>query len=115
MHETALTGNLIDVALNALSKQKIKRVNCITVSVGVLAGVLPAAMEFAFEAMTAGTILEGSELVLETSPAVMRCSECSYEYESSSFPYTCPVCGSTRFSIVRGEEVFIKTIDCEEE
>lgn len=97
-----------------LSQHKVKRVNSVTVSVGALSGVLPSAMEFAFEAMTKGTALDGAELVLENRPVAVSCLKCANEYEPLSLPYTCPACGSTRFSIVRGDEVFIKTMDCEE-
>lgn len=112
MHETALTQNLINIACKALEGKKITKVNSVTVCVGALSGVLYDAMEFAFEAMKQGTVLENAVLAFEALPVTAKCRECAAEYNPVGFPYICPDCGSRYFEIIGGEEVYIKNIDC---
>ena len=51
---------------DALSEYKVAKVNSLTVRVGVLANVMPAAFEFAFEALTDDTIFSGARPVSYT-------------------------------------------------
>lgn len=115
MHETAMMQNLISTVNDALKNRSVVRVNRVCVSVGRLANVLPDALSFAFEALTQEGIMKGAELEIEYLPAIAKCSDCGYEYEADGFPIICPVCKSTGFKIISGEEVFVESIDCEEE
>jgi hydrogenase nickel incorporation protein HypA/HybF len=114
MHETALMQNLIETTLEVLKNRNIIRVDRVTVSVGKFANVLPDALSFAFEAMTGDGILKGAKLEIVNTPAVARCGDCGYEYQTDSFPFVCPVCKSRMFILKSGEEVYIQNIYCEE-
>ena len=114
MHETVLMQNLITTVAQALENRNVARVNRVTISVGELANALPDALSFAFEAMTRDGILKGAELEIESLPAVARCDACGHEYQTDGFPIVCPVCKSTGFRIISGEEVYVQSIDCEE-
>lgn len=113
MHETALMGNMISSIEQAIEGRNVTRVNSVYISVGKLSNVLPDALLFAFEALTQEGILKGAELVIENLPAIVGCKVCGHEYQSEKFPIVCPACGSTDFMIKSGEEVYIKSIDCE--
>ena len=112
MHETALTQKLINISCRALEGKGVTKVNSVTLCVGALSGVLYDAMEFAFDAMKQGTVLETADLDFEELPVTARCRDCAYEYNPVGFPYICPVCGGRYFEIIGGEEVYIKNIDC---
>ncbi len=111
MHEKALMTELIRVAETTLADYSVEKVNSVTVKVGALAGVLPQAFSFAFDALTPGTSLGGARLIMQKFAAVVRCGECFCEYEPASPPFSCPFCGSCVFKIIKGEEVFIESID----
>lgn len=113
MHETAMMGNLITTIEQAIDGRNVTRVNSVYISVGRLSNVLPDALLFAFEALTQDGFLKGAELVIEDLPAVASCEICSHEYQADKFPIVCPACSSTSFKIINGEEVYIKSIDCE--
>lgn len=113
MHETALAKGLISACLGALAGQRVKRVKSVTVSAGLLAGVLPGALEFAFASMSRGTPLEGAALVITEIPARLLCGDCGKEYECSAFPFRCPQCEGGRFTVLGGEDVFVKQMECE--
>ena len=62
MHEMSLMSNLLERAKEALCPYDVRKVNSITVQAGPLANIMPAAFEFAFETLSAGTIFDGAEL-----------------------------------------------------
>lgn len=115
MHETVLMRNLLDTVEQAIKDHHVKHVNRVVISVGRFANVLPDALSFAFEAMTQDGIMKGAELEIKPMPAVARCDDCGKEYQVDAFPIACPACKSTSFRIISGEEVYIESIDCEEE
>lgn len=115
MHETSLVKNLITTIENVLKDHNnILRVNRVFISVGKLSNALPDALSFAFEALTKDGIMKGAELIIESQPAIARCGNCGQEYQVDEFPIVCPVCKSTSFAIISGEEVYVQSIDCEE-
>jgi len=114
MHETVLMKNLLGAVEQTAEKHHITRVNRVVVSVGKLANVLPDALTFAFEALTQDGLMKGAELEIKSIPAVAHCDDCGSEYQADEFPIICPVCKSTTFRIVSGEEVYVESIDCEE-
>ena len=117
MHETALMQDLITTVIQAVEKYNVTRVNRVVLSVGKISNVLPEALLFAFEALTKEGIMKGAGLEIEYLPIIARCHACGREYQSDGFPIVCPGCQSKNFTIISGDEVYIKNIDidCEEE
>lgn len=113
MHETSLMENLITIAEKALEGKKVK-VESVTLSVGKLSNALPAALSFAFKAMTETGPLHGAELIMEQIPVKVRCENCGAEYEPDEFPYTCPKCGGDYYTIIQGEDIYIESLNCQE-
>ena len=111
MHETTLMQNLIATVMEAVKKHNVTRVNRVVLSVGKLSNALPDALIFAFEALTQGGILQGAELEIEYLPVIARCRACGREYQADGFPIICPDCESKNFTIISGDEVYIKSID----
>jgi hydrogenase nickel incorporation protein HypA/HybF len=113
MHETSLMENLITIAEGALEGKKAK-VKSVTLSVGKLSNALPAALSFAFKAMTQTGPLRGAELIMEEIPVKVRCENCGLEYEPDEFPYICPKCEETYYTITQGEDIYIESLNCQE-
>lgn len=114
MHETALMQNLIFIAEKAMAERNIKRVNCVTVSVGKLSNAMPDALAFAFEAMTQSGPLKGAALEMKEIPVAVRCEACGCEYEPERFPFVCPTCQCIYYKITQGEDIYVQSLDCEE-
>ncbi len=124
MHEVSVVTSIVDAVIAELSKYDIKRVNSVFIDVGVLTNLGDEQMQFAYEIVTRGTILEGSELVIEHIPVEVRCDSCGYEgpveyladpdYESHNVPIlSCPEC-SGDIQVVRGMECTVRCMDIEE-
>lgn len=114
MHEATLAQNLLRMAQNALSGRSNPRVLRVNVLAGALAGVMPDALLFAFDATKPGTAFSEAELAIETQPVAVKCSDCGTEYEPVAFPYECPACRSAFFSVIAGEDVILKSLELDE-
>ncbi|MDO5862481.1 MAG: hydrogenase maturation nickel metallochaperone HypA [Thermoplasmata archaeon] len=124
MHEVSVVTSLVDAVIAELSRYRIEKVNAVTVIIGDLTNLGDEQMQFAYEVVTRGTILEGSELVIEHIPVEVSCSSCGYEgpvrmlsdpdYDTHSIPVlSCPEC-SGDITVVRGMECTVKCMDIEE-
>ena len=75
--------------------------------------VIDEALEFAFEALTEGTMCESAELdVIKVSPRSV-CFECGEEFDHDRFHRICPACGSYETQLLQGRELSIESIEVE--
>ena len=65
MHELGVTRNIVAIVGEAARGRRVVR---ITLEVGALAGVLPDALAFCFDAVTQGTAIEGAVLDIVARP-----------------------------------------------
>ena len=83
----------------------------LTVKAGVLANLLPDALDFAYQTLTPGTMFEGAELVVETLPLTARCLNCAAEYQAEALPAACPDCGGEQAEVLAGTEAYLENIE----
>ena len=60
MHELSIMQSALNQALREARRAGAARVHQIRLRIGVLSGVVPDALQFAFEALTPGTAAEGA-------------------------------------------------------
>jgi len=77
MHELSIMESALDLALDQAQKAGATRVHVVRLRIGTLSGVVPEALQFAFEALTPGTLAEGAALDIENIPAKFWCSACA--------------------------------------
>jgi hydrogenase nickel incorporation protein HypA/HybF len=112
MHELAIAGSLVAIAERHAAGRRVTRVE---VAAGHLRQVVPTALEFAFELVAEGTVLEGAELVMTEVPAAGRCRSCGAKSRLDGFPLTCARCGGWDVELTAGEELRVESLDLEEE
>jgi hydrogenase nickel incorporation protein HypA/HybF len=111
MHEVGLMQRVLEIALKEAARQSACRIHQVRLSVGVLSGVVPEALEFAFSAVTAGTIAEGASLKIEPVEALCCCYRCGMEFEPSDWFYECPGCGNMSTDMRRGRELELTSLE----
>jgi hydrogenase nickel incorporation protein HypA/HybF len=111
MHELSIATAVVGIVERHAAGRRVTRVD---VRIGHLRQVVSSALAFAFELVTAGTELEGTELVIEPVPAAARCQACGAQTEQEGFPFACAACGSWDVEVVQGEELVVDSIDLEE-
>ena len=112
MHELAIAESLVAIAERHAAGRRVTRVE---VAVGHLRQVVPTALEFAFELVAQGTVLEGAELAIVPVPAAGRCRACGAESRLDAFPLACARCGGWDVEVTAGEELRVESLDIEEE
>jgi hydrogenase nickel incorporation protein HypA/HybF len=111
LHELGITQSIVEIALRTAAGQNAKIIHSVTLEVGSLAGVVPAALQFCYEACSKETLLEGSRLIIDEVPAQARCRNCATDYPLPDLLTCCPGCGSVASDLLCGEELRIKEME----
>ena len=111
MHEMGITQSVLDASFAGAEKAGATRITEIRISIGELTEVVDFALQFAFEALTPGTMAEGATLVITMVPARSHCLECDMEYDHDRFEMLCPTCGSLNVELLQGREMSIDSIE----
>lgn len=113
MHETDMTKALILTVRDWLSQQPgHPTVEKVHLTVGEFTCVEPASLQFAFDAQTKGTFLEGVELAIDETPLIAYCHPCQQTYKPNiGTQYACPNCQSPMEDIRSGRELRIGRVE----
>lgn len=79
-------------------------------NIGELSGVIPEALEFAFEVLTRGTIAEHARLEINAIPVVCYCRECDRQFQPKNYVYQCPQCQQISSNILTGRELELASL-----
>lgn len=105
MHELSLTRNLVEIAEEHARRENAHEIVSVTVEIGTLSGVMPEAVEFAFEVCTRGTLAQGAKLIIRRIPGRGRCLECGFVADLEINSFTCGDCGSFALETLHGQEM----------
>lgn len=105
MHEVGVMRSALELALEQAGRQGANRIECIALRVGVLSGVVPEALEFAFDVVVRGTIAEGGRLVVEVVPILCACAGCDAEFRADDLIFDCPRCQRPGALVRHGREL----------
>ena len=101
------------------------KVNSVTAVIGDLTNLGEEQMSFAYEIVTRGTMLEGSEFIIEHEPIVLSCKSCGHtgpakvlsdpDFGEHPIPVlACPECGGP-VTVIKGQTCAVRSMDIEEE
>ena len=111
MHELSIMQGALNVALEQARKAGAIRVHEIRLRIGALSGVVPDALECAFEALAAGTLAEHARLTIEHVPARFWCAKCSREFQSDDMFSECPGCHTPSGELRAGREMEVASLE----
>jgi hydrogenase nickel incorporation protein HypA/HybF len=111
MHELSIMQSALNVALAQARQAGATQVHEIRLRIGALSGVVPDALEFAFEALVPGTLAEHAKLAIERVPARFWCATCSWEFQSDDMFAECPDCHSLSGELRAGREMEVASLE----
>jgi hydrogenase nickel incorporation protein HypA/HybF len=114
VHEMGITQGILASSFEAAENAGAERITEIRISVGELTEVVDFALQFAFEALTPGTMAEGATLVVNHVGARSHCNDCGTDYDHDRFQMICPACGSLSVTLLQGRELRIDSIEAED-
>ena len=120
MHEVSVVSSMVDAILRELENYDVEKVEAVNVLIGDLTSLGAEQLEFAYEIVTRGTVLEGSKFNIEREEVRVRCKTCGYEgpadslesdYLDHSIPViACPKCGGG-VDITAGQACRVRDLD----
>lgn len=114
MHEMSIVMKFVEIATDYSKKNQAKRVRRVVLQIGELTGAEPRYLEMFYPSVVEGTILEQSELVIETIEASVFCTDCGMTYNPCKAGHQCPACGGVSCDVIDGMNMFVKEIVIEE-
>jgi hydrogenase nickel incorporation protein HypA/HybF len=114
MHELSLAQNIISIIEEQMRDRPSSRVKAVYLQVGKMSNVLVDSLIFGFDTLIGGTAFQGARLVIEEPPVIVRCRSCSAESQIEHFNFCCANCGGVDVEIIGGTELFVTSIEIEE-
>ena len=107
MHELSITQSLVDTVAGRVDGVPVRE---LTMEIGKLSGVVPDAVRFCFDIVSAGTALEGAVLTILEPTGAGVCRTCGVEFTmADAFPL-CP-CGSADVELLSGRELSVTSVE----
>lgn len=101
----------LDLAAAEARKAGASKIHNLRLRVGVLSGVVPEALRFAFEALAPGSPAEGGTLEIEPVAALCWCEPCAREFVARDGVEPCPGCGNTATFLRCGLELELSSVE----
>jgi len=111
MHEFSIATGIAEVALEAAENHKVTTVSVVEVNVGDAAGVVAEALDFAWESIRKGTLLENAILRINRIPLQLRCNDCGRLFHATEPFDPCPACKGWITSVITGKELKVISIE----
>ncbi len=101
----------LEIACEWAARQDAGQIHRIGLRVGALSGVVPDALEFAFEVLKQDTPAATARLELETVPLRAYCPDCDHEFTAEGFWIACPRCERLDLEIRQGRELEVAYVE----
>jgi len=112
MHELSIAMSIIEGASQQAMSRGGTQVHAVHLKLGPLSGVVKDALLFSYGLACEGTILEGSQLLIEEVPVLVYCPNCDTEKMLDSIQrFCCPTCGTLTPEIVSGKQLELVAIE----
>jgi len=115
MHEVSVMRNLLEIVEATADREGAERIDVIHLRIGEMAGINFESLEFAFKILSKGTRAEGGRLEYDKVDLLVKCAECSHEFDPEELVFRCPACDSGQVDIITGREMEVDYILLDEE
>ena len=110
MHELSICRELL-AQVAGIAREHSAQVRRVHLAVGPLSGAEPGLLERAYTIAVAGTVAEGSRLVIDAAPVRVRCNRCGEQTAASANRLLCAACGDWRTQLVSGDELVLVRVE----
>ena len=115
MHELSIAMSIVEMVQEESDKRGGARVSAIHLKLGMLTGVVKAAIVSSYELACEGTGLEGSRLLVEELPVVVYCPQCLAQRTLESVQrFSCPECKGPVSDVIQGRELQVVALEIQE-
>jgi hydrogenase nickel incorporation protein HypA/HybF len=111
MHEVGIMEEALGMAMETVRSSGASRLLKLRLRVGLLSGVVPEALRFAFEAGCCEPMTQGAQLDIETVAPSCWCAVCHAEFECNDVIAECPGCRNVTGELRHGRELEIASVE----
>jgi len=115
MHEMSIAMDVLKIVNQHLPVGRPVRVTKVRLKIGKLTAVVPDNFKFCMEVIARDTPAEGAEIIIDEVPLKVECEACGKISELKEPLFLCPGCESASLKILSGRDLFIESIEVEEE
>jgi hydrogenase nickel incorporation protein HypA/HybF len=109
----SIAQNIVEIVEEVLQENNASKVSKVFVEIGELMAIVPDSLDFCYRAITEGTRLEGSRLMIKEVAVTVHCENCYKDSRIEGFVFQCPFCNSQSLRIITGKELAISEIEVE--
>lgn len=113
MHEVAIMTEAVRLATESAPAAGGRRIIALKLRIGVFSGVVPDALEFAWDVVRRDTPLADARLEIESVSGAHWCEKCQITFASREFFSECPRCQELSGDLRRGRELEIAALELE--
>ncbi len=110
MHEMSIAQSLVALLQEEMEKAGARTLRSVRLEIGQMSAIVPDALSFGFQVVTADTDLEGAELIMDVVPLRGSCRECGGSFDIEDYAFECPLCGGREIDTLSGQELAVKEI-----
>jgi hydrogenase nickel incorporation protein HypA/HybF len=111
MHELSIAEELLGIIVDKAEKAGVRKVVEVNLRIGDYSGILPEALEFAFQVLSHGKITDGAHLNIERTKPLFTCRSCGNE--GAQGESSCPRCGGVEMKLTSGDQLEILSFEGE--
>jgi len=112
MHELSIMEETLNLAIVSAEAQSAQRIHQINLRIGLLSGVVPEALRFAFDVVIQGTIAAEATLGIEEVPILCYCAFCDQPFAPEDhYLYECPSCHQFSHTLLQGRELQLTSVE----
>lgn len=118
MHELGIVFHVIDRVEEVAKENDVNHISKVTLEIGEVSGVVHEYLTDCWKWAVNGEkakseVLRGSQLCIQSLPAVTVCNSCTKTYETVKYGRICPFCKSEDTVLLSGNEMSIKEIEAD--
>lgn len=111
MHELAICQAIMDQVEHLAKEHRAHRIRSVALKIGPSSDIEPYLLELAFPLVSAGTVAEGSKLMIIRPEIRIRCHQCSAVSTATLLKLACPECGNWQTELLNGDELTLASIE----
>lgn len=113
MHELWLCKSILEIVNQKMIDQPNKKIKKIYLEMGMLTAIEKSIFIFNFNMITQGTFAENVKLQIIEIPGEAICDACKTKVAIKQYGDACPECANFALTIIKGEELLVKSMEVE--
>lgn len=112
MHEMGIALQIVKIAVDSIPPDMVAcKVTAVNVEIGTLSAIVPDNLSFCFEIASKDTPCANAALVIKKIPAVMKCDDCSFEWDIEEHAFDCTKCQSSNIKLIKNCDIDIISLN----